>query len=203
MLDEMETMKSELYELQNQNDKGKQLESQNVFTLQSEVREKNDYIDVLENTNRELEVKLQKSEDETRQAMIELRQNQEHNDEIAGKFGDQDEQIGQMHEDMQRLLEFKNELEALIEEQNKDIEEKTQKINYLVEDMETKTNELEAKDKYIKNIEKQVKEYKSKYVTTNSKLSKLKQGKITELQKKIRDKESEIQVLKEMVKSSK
>ena len=138
MLDEMETMKSELYELQNQNDKGKQLESQNVFTLQSEVREKNDYIDVLENTNRELEVKLQKSEDETRQAMIELRQNQEHNDEIAGKFGDQDEQIGQMHEDMQRLLEFKNELEALIEEQNKDIEEKTQKINYLVEDMEAR-----------------------------------------------------------------
>ena len=203
MLEEMETMKSELYQIHTQNEDKLQVEGEELANLHNDLKEKMDYIDVLENSNRELEVKLNKAESEANHAMRELEQNHERNNEIEGKFGDQDDQIAQMHEDMQRLLEFKNELEALIEEQNKDIEEKTSKINYLVEDLEAKTGELEGKDAYIKNLEKQSKEYKTKYASVNSKLTRMKQGKVTELNKKIRDMQSEIDILKEMVKASK
>lgn len=71
-------------------------------------------------------------------------------------------------------------------------------------------NELKAiksqgdqQEGYIKNLERQNKEYKTKIASTNTKLNKLKQGKITEFQKKIKDLTSEVNVLKEMVKSSK
>lgn len=125
----MDTMKSELYGLQNTNSENNHKLSEELDNLRFEIKEKIDLIDVLEAENRELEVRCKKAEDEAREAMVELQQIQEQNDEQNDKFGDQDEQIVQMHEDMQRLLEFKNELEALIEEQNKDIEEKSDKLD--------------------------------------------------------------------------
>jgi len=195
MLEEMETMKTELYSFQHREEQTK-YDYEELENLKTELKYKTEYIDGLE-------AKLRVTQNDARDARNELQHNQERNEEIEGKFGDQDEQIAQMHEDMQRLLEFKNELEALIEEQNKDIEEKTQKINFLVEDLETKSHDLEGKDAYIKNLEKQAKEFKHKYSSANTKLSKLKQGKVTELQKKIRDQASEIEILKEMVKSTK
>lgn len=201
--EEMATMKSELYEMQNQTKENHEHTAEEMHRLRLEVKEKMDMIDALESENRQLEVKLQKAEDTAREASMELQQLQEQNDEQNDKFGDQDDQIAQMHEDMQRLLEFKNELEALIEEQNKDIEEKTAKITKLVAELKTYKSEAEKKDAYIKNLEKQAKELKTKQATASTKLNKLKQGKVTELQKKIRDLTSEVEVLKEMVKSSK
>lgn len=57
---------------------------------------------------------------------------------------------------MQRLIEFKNELEGMIEEQNQGIEDRTAKI----EDLETMIQERESdqgtKDEYIVDLEKQL-----------------------------------------------
>lgn len=114
MQEEMETMKSELYQLHKQDNDTKNMEIEQLTDLYNEIREKNDIIENFEKT-------LKKAEDESTKAKQELRKLLDRNDEIENKYGDQDDQIGQMHEDMQRLLEFKNELEALIEEQNKDI----------------------------------------------------------------------------------
>lgn len=203
MQEEMDTMKNELLGMQNQNDEKYQGIHDQMHELRMEVKEKMDLINVLENENRELEVRTKKAEDEARETVQELEAYQEQNEEHNHKFGDQDEQIAQMHEDMRRLLEFKNELEALIEEQNKDIEDKTQRINKLVSDLKTVKGDVEAKDTYIKNLEKQNKEIKTKHSATSGKFNRLKQGKVTELQKKNRDLASEVHVLKGMVKSSK
>lgn len=202
MQEEMETMKGELYGLQNQTEEHQQHLHTELHNLRMEVKEKLDLIDVLEGENRELEMRAKKAEDEARETMMELQAIQEQNEEQNDKFGDQ-EDIAQMHEDMRRLLEFKNELEALIEEQNKDIEEKTAKISKLVSELKAYKTEVESKDSYIKNLEKQAKEFKNKHASASTKLNRLKQGKVTELQKKIKDLTSEVNLLKDMVKSSK
>jgi hypothetical protein len=43
-----------------------------------------------------------------------------------------------MQDDMQRLIEFKNELESLIEEQNKEIDEKAGKSEQILEVLKDK-----------------------------------------------------------------
>lgn len=126
MQEEMEAMKEELFGLQDKHDEQHQYISNELKNLRSEIKQKMDLINVLENNNRELEVRARNAEDQSREIYAELQQLQEQNSEEQDKFGDKDEQIAQMHEDMQRLLDFKNELEALIEEQNKDIEVKSE-----------------------------------------------------------------------------
>lgn len=148
MQEEMETMKTELYGLQSQAEEQNRGISDELDRLRYEMKEKMDLIEVLENDNRDLEQKLKKAEDAAREAVNELQQVQEQTDEQHDKFGDQDDQIAQMHEDMQRLLEFKNELEALIEEQNRDIEQKTDRISKLVNDLKLQKAEAEKKDIY-------------------------------------------------------
>ena len=61
-----------------------------------------------------------------------------------------------MQEDMQRLIEFKNELESLIEEQNKEIDEKTGKSEEMLEILREKEDEDEHRNTYIDDIEKQL-----------------------------------------------
>ena len=201
--EELDSTKNELYGLRFKNEEYNQYTSDEMQKLRDELISKLDLVDHLENENRQLEVRATKAEDDARNTLIELQQIQEQNDEQNDKFGDQDEQIAQMHEDMQRLLEFKNELELLIEEQNKNIEKKQLKINDLIDEISVKNVDTEKLNLYIKNLEKQVKETKTKYNQVNSSYNRLKQGKIAELQKKIKDLNSEIDVLKEMIKSSK
>jgi len=177
MQDAMETMKGELYGLQEQHEQQNNHISNELQNLRLEIKEKMDLINVLENENRELEIRTEKAENDARSFLHEIQQMQDQNSEEQDKFGgDKEAQIVQMHEDMQRLLDFKNELEALIEEQNKDIEEKSEKISQVVEELKLYKGEAENNDLYIRNLEKQVKEYKTKYASVNSKLNRLKQG---------------------------
>ena len=201
---QMNEMKNELYELQAERTERDVRLSEELERLRNEVIEKMDLIRVLEADNQDLIIRSEKAEEETRAAVQELQELQDQN--LANgenNPADKDEQIVQMHEDMQRLLDFKNELEALIEEQNKDIEEKSEKINAAMNEVNIYKNEAEKNDNYIKNIEKQLKDYKIKVNSVTSKLNRLKGGKIAELQKKNRDLSSELEMLKEMMKSSK
>ncbi|CAI2359114.1 unnamed protein product [Moneuplotes crassus] len=204
MKDQMDAMKEELYGLKEQHEQHTSHITDELDNLRLEIKEKMDLIDVLETNNQDLEMRAERAEEEARNLMHELEQTQDQQIEQQDKFdGDKEEQIAQMHEDMQRLLEFKNELEALIEEQNGDIEGKNEKINKLTNELKHFKGEFEKGDSYVKNLEKQLKEYKSKCSVATAKFNRLKQGKITELQKKNRDLKSEVTVLKDMVKSSK
>lgn len=203
MKEQMDTMKEELYGLQEQHEKHNTHITQELDELRMEIKEKIDLIDVLETNNRDLETRAERAEEESRTLMHELEQTQDQQIQEQTKMdGEKEEQISQMHEDMQRLLEFKNELEALIEEQNKDIEEKSNKIVQLTDELKNYKAEFEKGDTYVKSLEKQVKDLKVKNNSATSKVNRLKQGKTAEL-KKIRDLKGEVDVLKEMVKSSK
>ena len=201
--EELDSTKNELYGLRFKNEEFNQYTSEEMQKLRDDLISKMEMVDQLESENRQLEVRAEKAEEEARNALLELQQVQDQNEEHNDKFGDQDEQIAQMHEDMQRLLEFKNELEVLIEEQNKDIEKKQRKIDDLTDEITVKDADTQKLTEYLKNLEKQYKEAKSKYNQVNSSYNRLKQGKIAELQKKITDLNGEIEILKEMVKSSK
>ena len=201
--EELDSTKNELYGLRFKNEEYNQYTSDEMQKLRDELISKLDLVDHLENENRQLEVRATKAEDDARNTLIELQQIQEQNDEQNDKFGDQDEQIAQMHEDMQRLLEFKNELELLIEEQNKNIEKKQLKINDLIDEISVKNVDTEKLNLYIKNLEKQVKETKTKYNQVNSSYNRLKQGKIAELQKKSKILTAKSMFLKKWLKAAK
>ena len=93
-----------------------------------------------------------------------------------------------MQEDMQRLIEYKNELEVLIEEQNKEIDEKNEKGDEILQALKDKEEEGQQWGLYLEDLEKQLKDSMSKSKTYESRIRKLKSGKITELTKKIKDK---------------
>lgn len=199
--EELEALKTQLYAIQSKNEEHNSHNAEEFKILRRELKEKMDLVDLLESKNRQLEVKAKKAENEAREAIRELEQINEQDED--GNFENQNIQISQMREDMKRLLEFKNELEGLIEEQNKDIEDKTFKINELLEELASKNAQNGQVSNYIQNLEKQNRELKSKLNQSNTKLNHLKQGKITELSKKVKDLTSEVDLLKEMVKSSK
>lgn len=180
------------------------ISSTQLQELRDELIDKINLIDRLEQDNRHLKTKAEKAEAETRKTAVELQKSEEKRDEGGDtNLNDQNEQITQMHEDMRRLLEFKNELEALIEEQNKEIDHKNRRINDLVDKNKFKDAEILKFTSYTENLERQNKELKAKISQYSSKFNKLKQGKTSENQKTINDMNREIELLKEMVKSSK
>ena len=108
-----------------------------------------------------------------------------------------------MQDDMQRLIEFKNELELMIEEQQKEIEERSNKAEEILEALRMKEQEELHRNGYVDEIERQLKDASLKVKNQDQKMRRLKQGKMTEMQKVIKEKQDEIFVLKDMIVSGK
>ena len=111
-----------------------------------------------------------------------------------------DEHIQQMQQDMARLIEFKNELEAVIDEEKREMEN-DQKDEYIAIIKEKESGEI-SRNQYIADLEDKVKELVGRSKNFESRLRKIKSGKMNELNKRLKDREGEIVVLKDMVQSS-
>lgn len=108
-----------------------------------------------------------------------------------------------MRKDMQKLIEFKNELEALIEQQNVELGRKSEDLSMAQKELKAKDAQLRQMNDYISELERQLKQDEHKIHQTEVKFRKMKQGQIIEMNKKLRDQQSQIEILKEMVAGSK
>lgn len=79
-----------------------------------------------------------------------------------------------MRDDLQKMIEFKDELEKYIEEQNKEIEEKNLKLDELVDALNQRELEDNSKSNYINDIERQLKDTLSKSKNFEQKLKQMK-----------------------------
>lgn len=100
---------------------------------------------------------------------------------------------------MQKLIEFKNELEALVEQQNSELVKKNDELKMSQKEVLLKDNQIKHMSEYIKGLEKQVKHEEHKIHKTEVKLRQVKQGQVIEMNKKMRDQQNQIEILKNMV----
>jgi len=159
--------------------------------LNSQATEFTSQYNHLESEKRKIELKLNSME-------IENQKNHE------GKIGDNKAAHYQtMKKDMQKLIEFKNELESLVEQQNNELLKKNDEFKMFQKELSSKNNQIEHMNEYIKELEKQVKSEENRIHKTEVKMRQLKQGQIIEMSKKMRDQENQIEILKGMIEGSK
>ena len=112
------------------------------------------------------------------------------------------EETEQIKGDFLQIMNFKNELEVLIEEQSQHIEMKNKKLHMLEETLRYKEAELEKKDSLLRRMTLGADEMKKKLSQSEMKLRQITQTTLRDLKSKIKDQQNEIEVLKEMVKSA-
>lgn len=108
-----------------------------------------------------------------------------------------------MKKDMQRLIEFKNELELLVEQQNQELDNKNTSLALLQKEIKTKDQQIEQMEDYISQLEKRIKSDEYKMMKKEASYRKSKQGQSAEMSKKIREQENEIKLLKDMINGGK
>lgn len=108
-----------------------------------------------------------------------------------------------MKKDMQKLIEFKNELEVLVEQQNTELERKNQDFGLMQKEFKNKDKQISHMNEYIGELEKQIKGQEHLLLKKETKFKQLKQDKMVEATKRIRDQQNEIDLLKQMISGSK
>ena len=108
----------------------------------------------------------------------------------------------QIKGDFLQILNFKNELEVLIEEQTQHIELKNKKLHMFEETLRFKDSEIEKKDSLLRRTAGGADEMKKKLSQAEMKLRQITQTTLRDMKVKAKDQANEIEVLKEMVKSA-
>ncbi len=108
----------------------------------------------------------------------------------------------QIKGDFLQILNFKNELEILIEEQTQHIELKNKKLHMFEETLRFKDSEIEKKDSLLRRTAGGADEMKKKLSQAEMKLRQITQTTLRDMKVKAKDQANEIEVLKEMVKSA-
>jgi len=103
---------------------------------------------------------------------------------------------------MQQIISYKNELELLIDEQTSNISVSSKRVVTMEDALRTKDIEIEQKDGVIRRMTDSTAEIKKKLMQAEVKIRQLTQATIKDLKLKLKQKTNEIEVMKEMVKSS-
>ena len=112
------------------------------------------------------------------------------------------EECEQIKGDFLQILNFKNELEVLIEEQTQHIDIKNKKLHMLEETLRFKESELEKKDSLLRRMSTGTDDMKKRLSQAEMKLRQITSTTLRDMKVKLKDQVSEIEVLKEMVKSA-
>lgn len=131
-----------------------------------------------------------------------MRKIDEENQAYQERYEQNEEETAQIKQDMQQILSYKNDLELLIDEQSQNISVTSKRILALEESLRFKDSEIDKKDGVLRRLNESAAETKKKLMQAEVKIRQLTQATIKDLKLKIKDKQNEINVLKEMVKSS-
>ena len=95
---------------------------------------------------------------------------EEENTLTQERFEDYEQTITQMKSDIQTVINFKNDLEALIEEQTQHIEKKNKRLQILEETLAYKETELEKKENTMRRLTATADDQKKKLMGAEVKL---------------------------------
>ena len=110
--------------------------------------------------------------------------------------------MASVKKDFQQILNYKSDLEVLIEDQTQHLESKNQRLYQLEEQRAHKDTEIENLEGQVRRQTALADENRKKLLQAEVKLRQLTQATLKDLKAKIKDKNAEIEVLKEMVKSA-
>lgn len=158
-------------------------------------------------SDRELEIssvvaQLRESEDAARDYRAKFAGMQEGTQSNTQRCQEALEECEQIKGDFLQILNFKNELEVLIEEQTQHIDIKNKKLHMLEETLRFKESELEKKDSLLRRMSTGTDDMKRRLSQAEMKLRQITSTTLRDMKVKLKDQVSEIEVLKEMVKSA-
>lgn len=111
-------------------------------------------------------------------------------------------QVDTLRAQMDKVLKYKSDLEVVLEQSTHSLEQKNRKMALTEEKLRSKEFQYEQLETYLKKEKLSVDDYKKKTVQLEIKLKSLQSGQLKQLQALVNEKNSEIEVLKEMVKAS-
>ena len=158
-------------------------------------------------TNKEIEIQRYiRQLREAEEAVKDYRNKQQDADydvkQYEQKMHEMAQELDQLKTDFETILNFKNELETLIEEQTLNIDQKNKRMAMVEETLRFREQELEKKENLLRRMSAGADETKKKLVQSEMKLRQLTQTTLKDMRAKFKDKLNEIEVLKEMVKSA-
>ena len=104
--------------------------------------------------------------------------------------------------DFLQIMNFKNELEVLIEEQTQHLDVKNKKLLMLEETLRFRDSELEKKDSLLRRMTSGTDDMKKKLSQAEMKLRQITSTTLRDQKLKLKDQQNEMEVLKEMVRSA-
>lgn len=188
LTEQYEQNKKDLYEQLDQKDQSLSEVYQQLNDAQKELQNQQDAVVQAENAIREYRAKMRNTELE----IIQYKERYEQNEE----------ETMQIKADMQSIIGYKNELELLIDEQTANIAVCSKKILTLEETLRHKEQEQDKNDGLIRRMTESNNETKKKLLQAEVKIRQLTQATIKDLKLKLKERQNEVEVLKEMVKSS-
>ena len=131
-----------------------------------------------------------------------MRDIDQENQHYKERYDQNEEEMLQMKQDMQSIIGYKNELEVLIDDQTANIAVSSKKTQTLEDTLRRKEQDNDKRDSILRRMEETLAETKKKLMQAEVKIRQLTQATLKDLKSKLKEKVNEVEVLKEMVKSS-
>ena len=122
--------------------------------------------------------------------------------EYQERYSQNEEETTQIKQDMQQVLSYKNDLEILVEEQSQNISVTSKRVMAMEDTLRFKDSEIDKKESVLRRMTESAAETKKKLMQAEVKIRQLTQATVKDLKTKVKEKQNEINVLKEMIKSS-
>lgn len=155
-----------------------------------------------EEENEKLQELLAEADNQLREVESKIGPLEQENEQMQQRFQQNELLVQSVKKDFQQILNYKNDLEVLIEDQTQHLESKNQRLYQLEEQRAHKDTEIENLEGQVRRQTALADENRKKLLQAEVKLRQLTQATLKDLRAKIKDKSAEIEVLKEMVKSA-
>lgn len=131
-----------------------------------------------------------------------MRKMEEETQAYQERYNQNEEEVQQIKEDMQVMVNYKNDLELLIDEQTQNLTMTSKRANQMEEQLRSKQNEFDSLEATLRRANESAAESKKKLLQAEVKLRQLTGATVKDLKMSIKQKQNEIDVLKEMVRAS-
>ena len=182
---------------------------QNKASMLEKLKERDDMLQELESLksqaddeNLKLQELLTEADNQLRQVEQRIGPLEQENEAMQQRFQQNEQLVASVKKDFQQILNYKSDLEVLIEDQTQHLESKNQRLYQLEEQRAHKDTEIESLEGQVRRQTALADENRKKLLQAEVKLRQLTQATLKDLKAKIKDKNAEIEVLKEMVKSA-
>ena len=186
--DNWEANKRDLYEQLDQKDKAYSETYLQLTQAKKQLSEQETTVEEAENAIRDYRAQMRKLEDEKVS--------------YEERYNANEAEMAQMRDDMQTLVSYKNDLEVLVDEQTQNITMTSKRAHAMEEQLRNREADMNQLEATCRRASESAAESKKKLLQAEVKIRQLTGATVKDLKMNVKQKKSEIDVLKEMVRAT-